>query len=62
MRPGDPDLVLKAVAFLRGRGIAVAPWSNGFPLWLVDEEAFTDDELVAFALHVIRTGAHRRLH
>lgn len=55
------ELTLKAVAFLRGRGMTVVPWANRFPLWLVEQEALTDDELVALALDLIRTGAGKRL-
>ena len=58
----DPELILKAVAFLRGCGMTVEPWANGFPHWLVDQEALTDHELVEFALDFIRAGAGKRKH
>jgi len=60
MKPTDAELILRAVAFLCGRGIKVVPWANRFPLWLVDGDALTDDELMALALNLLRTGAGKR--
>ena len=46
------DAVLEAVESLRAYGYVVEPWSNSYPLWLVDGETLTDGELLTFALHL----------
>lgn len=43
-------VLFEAVQALRACGYAVEPWSNGYPLWLVNRETFTDGGVIVLAL------------
>ena len=44
------DVLFEVVQALRARGYAVEPWSDDYPLWLVDRETFTDGAVIVLAL------------
>jgi hypothetical protein len=46
------DALVEAVQALRAIGCAVEPWSNGYPLWLVDGETFTDGAVLVLAMRL----------
>ena len=46
------DVLSEAVQALRACGYAVEPWSNDYPLWLVDQETFTDGAVIVLALRL----------
>ena len=46
------DALFEAVLALRAYGCAVEPWSNNYPLWLVDGETFTDGAIIVLALRL----------
>ena len=49
---GVDDVLFEAVQALRVCGFAVEPWSNDYPLWLVDRETFTDGAVIMLALRL----------
>ena len=49
---GVDDVLSEAVQTLRACGYAVEPWSNNYPLWLVDRETFTDGAVIMLALRL----------
>lgn len=46
------DALTGAVKALRAVGHTVEPWSNGYPLWLVDGETFTDGAVLVLAMRL----------
>ncbi|GJE14547.1 hypothetical protein [Methylobacterium longum] len=46
------NALVEAVQALRACGYIVEPWSNDYPLWLVDGETFTDGGIVMLALRL----------
>lgn len=46
------DVLVEAVQALRAYGYVVEPWSNDYPLWLVDRETFTDGAVIVLALRL----------
>jgi hypothetical protein len=51
VRDTDP-LLIEAVEVLRVCGRKVEPWSECYPLWLVDGETLTDSDLLALAIRL----------
>ena len=49
---GINDVLFEAVQALRACGYAVEPWSDDYPLWLVDRETFTDGAVIMPALRL----------
>lgn len=45
-------VLFEAVQALRACGYAVEPWSNDYPLWLVNRETFTDGAVIVLALRL----------
>ena len=46
------DVLFEAVQALRACGYAVEPWSDDYPLWLVDRETFIDGAVIVLALQL----------
>ncbi|MHC2109048.1 hypothetical protein [Methylobacterium sp. CM6246] len=46
------DVLVEAVQALRACGYIVEPWSNDYPLWLVDRETLTDAAVIVLALRL----------
>jgi hypothetical protein len=54
-------VLLEAVQALRVCGYVVEPWSNDYPLWLVDGETFTDGAVIVLALRLGLMDAPEKL-
>ncbi|SFT28253.1 hypothetical protein [Methylobacterium sp. yr668] len=46
------DVLFEAVHALRACGYAVEPWSNDYPLWLINRETFADGAVIVLALRL----------
>lgn len=46
------DVLFEAVQALRACGYTVEPWSSDYPLWLINQETFTDSAVIVLALRL----------
>lgn len=46
------NALAEAVQALRACGYVVEPWSNQYPLWLIDGETFTDGAVIVLTLRL----------
>jgi len=46
------DPILEVVDALRTYGLRVEPWSESYPLWLVDGETLTGGDILALAVRL----------